>query len=76
MYAIRSYYVTTRIRAARAGVRTTSTSQAKPRVKAARAPNSRWFALNGERIAQGREKASDWLREHPDAVEELVMRLA
>ncbi len=37
--------------------------------------NGSWFSFNGERIAQGREKASDWLREHPQAMEELVVRL-
>jgi recombination protein RecA len=26
-----------------------------------------WYALDGERIGQGREKAAEWLRAHPDA---------
>jgi recombination protein RecA len=35
-----------------------------------------WFAVNGERIAQGREKACEWLREHPEAMEEIHRKLA
>ncbi len=35
-----------------------------------------WFSLNGERIAQGRERACEWLREHPQAMDELVQKLA
>jgi recombination protein RecA len=34
------------------------------------------FSLDGERIGQGRERAVDWLREHPAALEALVARLA
>jgi recombination protein RecA len=35
-----------------------------------------FFALEGERIGQGRERASEWLREHPAALESLVARIA
>ncbi|MFN7131762.1 MAG: recombinase RecA [Myxococcales bacterium] len=38
--------------------------------------NGAWFSYNGERIAQGRERACEWLREHPAAAEELVKALA
>ena len=34
-----------------------------------------WFSLDGERIGQGRERAAEWLRTHPDAHERLVARL-
>jgi recombination protein RecA len=34
-----------------------------------------WFALDGERIGQGRERAAEWLRSHPEAHERLVARL-
>jgi recombination protein RecA len=34
------------------------------------------FSLDGERIGQGREKASEWLREHPAALDGLVARIA
>jgi recombination protein RecA len=34
------------------------------------------FALGGEGIGQGREKAAEWLRQNPAALEELVRRLA
>jgi recombination protein RecA len=34
------------------------------------------FSLDGERIGQGRERAADWLREHPAALEALVSRIA
>jgi recombination protein RecA len=34
------------------------------------------FSLDGERIGQGRERATEWLREHPAALESLVARLA
>jgi recombination protein RecA len=34
------------------------------------------FSLDGERIGQGRERAADWLREHPAAMESLVARIA
>jgi recombination protein RecA len=37
--------------------------------------NGAWFALNGERIAQGREKACEWLRDHPAIMDELMQRL-
>ncbi|MCY1075244.1 recombinase RecA [Archangium lansingense] len=30
------------------------------------------FSLRGERIGQGRERASEWLREHPEALEALA----
>ncbi|MBS1110491.1 MAG: recA protein, partial [Anaeromyxobacteraceae bacterium] len=33
------------------------------------------FSLDGERIGQGRERASEWLREHPAALESLVARI-
>jgi recombination protein RecA len=35
-----------------------------------------WFAFGGERIAQGREKACEWLREHASAMDELAQKLA
>ncbi len=34
-----------------------------------------FFSLDGERIGQGREKAADWLREHPVAEDALVAKL-
>ena len=34
-----------------------------------------YYAWNGERIAQGRDKACQYLAEHPDLVEELRSRL-
>jgi recombination protein RecA len=34
------------------------------------------FILDGERIGQGRERAVDWLRERPGALEALVARIA
>ena len=34
-----------------------------------------FFSLDGERIGQGREKASEWLREHPGALDALVARI-
>ncbi len=34
------------------------------------------FSLDGERIGQGRERATEWLREHPAALDSLVARLA
>jgi recombination protein RecA len=34
-----------------------------------------WFSLDGERIAQGRERAAEWLRAHPEAHERLVARI-
>jgi recombination protein RecA len=34
------------------------------------------FALGGERMGQGRERAAEWLRANPAALEELVRRLA
>ncbi|BDG02527.1 hypothetical protein [Anaeromyxobacter oryzae] len=33
------------------------------------------FALEGERIGQGRERAIEWLRANPEAFERLVARL-
>ncbi|PTL79072.1 recombinase RecA [Vitiosangium sp. GDMCC 1.1324] len=33
------------------------------------------FSLRGERIGQGRERAAEWLREHPDAMEALAREL-
>ncbi len=33
------------------------------------------FSLRGERIGQGRERASEWLREHPEAMEALAREL-
>jgi recombination protein RecA len=35
-----------------------------------------WFSVAGERIAQGRERACEWLREHPAAMEEMQQKLA
>ncbi|HEU4384350.1 MAG TPA: recombinase RecA [Anaeromyxobacteraceae bacterium] len=35
-----------------------------------------WFALGGERIGQGRERAAAWLRENPEALHGLLARLA
>jgi recombination protein RecA len=34
------------------------------------------FSLDGERIGQGRERAVEWLRDHPAALEALVVRIA
>ncbi|RYZ38024.1 MAG: recombinase RecA [Myxococcaceae bacterium] len=34
------------------------------------------FSLRGERIGQGRERASEWLREHPEVLESLARELA
>ncbi len=34
-----------------------------------------FFALDGERIGQGREKAAEWLREHPATADALVLKL-
>jgi len=34
------------------------------------------FLLDGERIGQGRERAVEWLRERPEALEALVARIA
>jgi len=34
------------------------------------------FSLRGERIGQGRDRATEWLREHPDALEALARELA
>ncbi len=34
------------------------------------------FSLDGERIGQGRERAGEWLKEHPAALESLVARIA
>ncbi|MCP3101944.1 recombinase RecA [Myxococcus sp. K15C18031901] len=34
------------------------------------------FSLKGERIGQGRERATEWLREHPDAMEAVGRELA
>jgi recombination protein RecA len=33
------------------------------------------FSLRGERIGQGRERAAEWLREHPDVLEALAREL-
>ena len=33
------------------------------------------FLLDGERIGQGRERAVEWLREHPPALEALIARI-
>jgi recombination protein RecA len=33
------------------------------------------FSFRGERIGQGRERATEWLREHPDAMEALAREL-
>ncbi len=33
------------------------------------------FSLRGERIGQGRDKAAEWLREHPEALEALARQL-
>jgi recombination protein RecA len=34
-----------------------------------------YFAFQGERIGQGREKASDWLKEHPQAMESIALQI-
>jgi recombination protein RecA len=34
-----------------------------------------FYSLDGERIGQGRERAAEWLREHPAALEALVARI-
>ena len=34
-----------------------------------------YFSLDGERIAQGRERASEWLRANPEAMARVVARL-
>jgi len=34
------------------------------------------FSLDGERIGQGRERAAEWLREHPAALEALIPRIS
>ena len=34
-----------------------------------------WYALEGERMAQGRERAAQWLAEHPSQMENLRERL-
>jgi recombination protein RecA len=34
-----------------------------------------WYALDGERIGQGRDKACEYLREHPEVAEALRGRL-
>ncbi|MCS6914808.1 MAG: recombinase RecA [Myxococcales bacterium] len=34
-----------------------------------------WYALDGERVAQGRERACDWLRDHAEVAERLRERL-
>jgi recombination protein RecA len=35
-----------------------------------------YFSLDGERIGQVRERAGEWLREHPAALDSLVARIA
>ncbi len=35
-----------------------------------------WLSLDGERIGQGRERAAEWLRQNPAALESLVGRIA
>ena len=34
--------------------------------------NGAWFSFEGERIAQGRERAAAWFKEHPEAVGKLM----
>jgi recombination protein RecA len=34
-----------------------------------------YFSLDGERIGQGRERAGEWLRDHPAALDSLVARI-
>jgi recombination protein RecA len=34
-----------------------------------------FYSLDGERIGQGRDRAADWLREHPAALDALVSRI-
>jgi recombination protein RecA len=34
-----------------------------------------WFAFKGERIGQGRENAKDYLREHPEIMKEIELRV-
>ena len=37
--------------------------------------NGSWFSYGGERIGQGRDKAIEWLREHPDIREALLREI-
>ena len=34
-----------------------------------------WFAFDGERIGQGRERACEWLRQHPEGADKLRQKL-
>ena len=34
-----------------------------------------WFAYNGEKIAQGRDKARDWLKANPDIAKEIEAKI-
>ena len=34
-----------------------------------------WFSYDNDRIGQGRRKAADWLREHPDTAKEIEERI-
>jgi recombination protein RecA len=37
--------------------------------------NGAWFSFGGERVAQGKDRAADWFREHPEAIERLAAHL-
>lgn len=37
--------------------------------------NGSWFAMGGERMGQGREKALEWLRERPAVTDDLITRI-
>ena len=37
--------------------------------------NGSWFAMGGERMGQGREKALEWLRERPAVTDDLIARI-
>ncbi len=39
------------------------------------AKSGAWFAYEGEKVAQGREKMRDWLKAHPDKMKEIEMKI-
>lgn len=39
------------------------------------AKSGAWFAYEGEKVAQGREKMRDWLKVHPDKMKEIEMKI-
>ena len=39
------------------------------------AKSGAWFAYLGEKIGQGRENAKQYLREHPDVMQEIEMKV-